>query len=265
MKRMKSMRVAAVLFALVLITSAFAGNTFAKYVTKGEGTATARVAKFGVVVTADENDFFKKSYATDNKTLYSGDFSVKNTSDNLVAPGTSGNAIKFSISGTPEVAVDVAVSFTDAEDVFLLKGKYTNDTTADPTDSYSLDADYYPVLFTLTKDGTKKVEDGTLQDVIDYFQDDTNGLNGQYDPGANLGTTFGEFEISWKWTFDGVDDIADTILGNLAASITTDGYAGIAPVAPTTEGDPYTYEAIDTDNYNLDLGFKFSVSVTQIN
>lgn len=263
MKRMKSMRVAAVLFALVLITSTFAGNTFAKYVVKGEGEATARVAKFGVAVTADENDFFKKSYKTDDDSLYDGEFSVSNADDNLVAPGTSGNAISFTISGTPEVAVDVAVSFEDASDVFLLKGDYTDDTTADPTDDYSLADDYYPVVFTLTKNGTKEVE-GTLQDVVDYFQDATTGLNGQYDPGDDLEDVFGLFEISWAWAFEEQDDIADTILGNLAAGITVDGYAGAAPVEPANEGDPYTYEAIDTDNYNLDLGFKFSVSVTQI-
>ena len=50
-KNNPTMKIAAVLVALVLITSCFVGSTFAKYVTNGDLTGSARVAKFGVNVT----------------------------------------------------------------------------------------------------------------------------------------------------------------------------------------------------------------------
>ena len=56
------------MLALVLITSCFVGGTFAKYVTSGSGTDSARVAKFGVTVTAN-GDVFAKEYATDDQTV----------------------------------------------------------------------------------------------------------------------------------------------------------------------------------------------------
>ena len=48
-----TLKLAGILLALVLVTSCFVGGTFAKYVTEGTGSDSARVAKFGVTVTAD--------------------------------------------------------------------------------------------------------------------------------------------------------------------------------------------------------------------
>lgn len=42
----KTMRVAGLLLALVLVTSCFVGGTFAKYVTSGHGNDSARAAKW---------------------------------------------------------------------------------------------------------------------------------------------------------------------------------------------------------------------------
>lgn len=270
MKKMKSMRVAAVLLALVMITSCFVGNTFAKYTTSGGGEASARVAKFGVVVGADASDVFLTDYATDaTSATITGSYSVSSSNDDcVVAPGTKSNAIKFSISGTPEVAVNVAVEFDGTnKDIFLKKGDYTNDTTADLTDSYFLTADYYPVVFTLKQNNTAVDGVTTLQDVVDFFQDSTKGLNGDYDPNTDLKDKFGDFELSWVWAFSG-DDKADTLLGNLAAGMegaTDKGYAGAAPVPPTTTGGDYTYESLtEYTDYCLEISFDFSIVVTQI-
>lgn len=271
MKKMKSMRVAAVLLALVMITSCFVGNTFAKYTTSGGGKASARVAKFGVVVGADASDVFLTDYAIDaTSASITGSYSVSSSNDDcVVAPGTKSNAIKFSISGTPEVAVNVAVKFDDTnlKDIFLKKGEYTNDTTADLTDSYSLGADYYPVVFTLKQNNTAVDGVTTLQDVVNFFQDSTKGLNGDYDPNTVLKDKFGDFELSWVWAING-NDQADTLLGNLAAGMEgaiDKGYAGAAPVAPTTTGGDYTYESLTKDtDYCLDISFDFSIVVTQI-
>ena len=82
MKKTRTMRMAAVLFALVLITSCFVGNTFAKYVASGEATDTARVAKFGVTIVADNttDGMFKKEYAKEDSE-YNGTLSVNRVVD----------------------------------------------------------------------------------------------------------------------------------------------------------------------------------------
>lgn len=98
MKKNRTMRVAVLLMALTLITSCFVGNTFAKYVTSANGSDTARVAKWGIVLTAD-SELFGAQYGTDN------DLVVKSseTDTDVIAPGTKGDAVIFTIAGTPEV------------------------------------------------------------------------------------------------------------------------------------------------------------------
>ena len=56
-KNSKLMRASFVLLVLTLITSCFVGGTFAKYVSEGEGTDSARVAKWGVEVTVNWRRF----------------------------------------------------------------------------------------------------------------------------------------------------------------------------------------------------------------
>ena len=53
MKKNWTMRVALLIVALTLITSCFVGGTFAKYVTGASYEDTARVAKFGVLLSID--------------------------------------------------------------------------------------------------------------------------------------------------------------------------------------------------------------------
>ena len=66
LKKNWMLRAAVLMLALVLITSCFVGGTFAKYVTSGIGGDVARVAKFGVTVTATNNSMFKTTYETDS-------------------------------------------------------------------------------------------------------------------------------------------------------------------------------------------------------
>lgn len=95
-----TLKLAGILLALVLVTSCFVGGTFAKYVTKGTGSDSARVAKFGVKVTA-EGSTFATSYDKDNaaKTV------VSSTLDKVVAPGTSGEMAAINITGKPAMSL----------------------------------------------------------------------------------------------------------------------------------------------------------------
>lgn len=215
-KKHWTLRAAGLLFALVLITSCFVGGTFAKYVTTGRGHESARVAKFGVTMSVATDTAFKKTYATDNSPVST---TITNSvdssgSENLVAPGTKGsNFVVLSIKGTPEVAVNVKIA-AEGHDVFLKAGEYLDLTTAADSDKFTLATDYYPITYTLTKNGAEApVVTGKLDDIIDYL----NGLSDNYPAKADLTSKIGELTLSWEWKFEGGNDKADTLLGAITA------------------------------------------------
>lgn len=215
-KKHWTLRAAGLLFALVLITSCFVGGTFAKYVTSGYGHESARVTKFGVTMSVATDTAFKKTYATDNSPVST---TITNSvdssgSENLVAPGTKGSDfVVLSISGKPEVAVNVKIA-AEGHDVFLKAGEYLDLTTAADSDKFTLATDYYPITYTLTKNGAEApVVTGKLDDIIDYL----NGLSDNYPAKADLTSKIGELTLSWEWKFEGGNDKADTLLGAITA------------------------------------------------
>lgn len=250
-KKNWTLRAAVLMFALVLITSCFVGGTFAKYVTSDSGSAVARVAKFGVAVSVGSDTMFNTKYAikdpaTDvesNAIAYS--VASANNTDKLVAPGTSETGtLTFSVTGAPEVAVNVKLALAayegkDAiEDVYLAAATgYRDYTTADETKTFDLADKYTPVVFTLKK-GDAEVAKGTLADINAKLGE----LSGNYAPNTNLSTVLGDYTLSWAWAFEG-NNQADTLLGNLAAGT----------VANAAEID-----------YSTDISFTLNATVTQI-
>lgn len=224
-KKHWTLRAAGLLFALVLITSCFVGGTFAKYVTSKSASDSARVAKFGVVIEAQDNTAFKTTYDTvDAGTGVSFNSVATTTADSLVAPGTGeDDAVTFSITGTPEVAVHVALSMTGT-DVVLNAGTYPDLTTPDPDDKFILDNPYHPVVFTLKKGGTK-LASGTISDINTKL----SALSKDCVAGTDLSTVFGTYTLSWKWAFEdtAITDKADTLLGTLATSATAVSGVGV--------------------------------------
>ena len=201
MKKTRTMRMAAVLFALVLITSCFVGNTFAKYVASGEATDTARVAKFGVTITAPTTDdsTFKTKYATGtNDPAYSGEFSVQSSNDKVLAPGTSGQVGAFTVAGTPEVATRISYSIDD-----LTLSNWT-----------AGGGFYFPVIFKVN--GTA-VNDGTETDAAAIKSKIAAALaNASEDFAPNATITPKALTITWEWPFStsAANDVKDTELGN---------------------------------------------------
>lgn len=206
------------LLSLSLLISV-GGITLAKYVTKGNGTGTASVAKWGYKIQANAADIFGSKYAfdTDASKVTTSDTSltVKVTTPdtgNRVAPGTTGS-MTFSIGGTAEVKSKLTVAFAANEDVYL---KVT------PTDS----ADFYtytPVVWTLKKGGTQ-VATGTLANIAAYFDAYKTGKTIEAGETADVN---GEYELSWAWKFENSTlptgltgfsaDELDTVLGSLAS------------------------------------------------
>lgn len=209
MKKNKMMRLASMLMVAVLITTSTISGTFAKYVTKGEAVDEARVAKFGVgvtAVTAADNEMFKSEYDTTDDWTGDDGVSVKATED-VVAPGTSGTFAAFKVTGTPEVDVEVTYDAT-----LELSGWEVGGNVYCPIEFIITDAEgnvetiknVYSTI-TLIKEVEKAIEEKTTK----------------YNAGTTLetdGNVNDDLKIEWKWAFDGNDDVKDTALGDAATA-----------------------------------------------
>ena len=217
-KKNWTLRAAVLMLALVLITSCFVGGTFAKYVTSGSGTDSARVAKFGVTVTAN-GTMFAKEYDTDDQTVVGTIAKSVISTDKVVAPGTESNGdfVAATVAGTPEVAVRVS---------------YKLDTATLQLENWK-DADgkfYCPLVFKVkTPDGNTVIsgmEFQTAEAMKAALVNAVASYTKDYAPGTDLsGMAADTLAISWEWPFEtGADtdkpanNIRDTFLGNEAAA-----------------------------------------------
>ena len=188
MKKNIAMRIAAFLFILTMISTCAFATTFAKYTTSGSASDEARVAKWGVEVTAANAEaLFASEY----------DGTVK-SSDNadVVAPGTSGSLADFTVSGAPEVAVNVTYSA-----VLTLTG-WTVDGN-----------DYCPIVITVN--GTE-CKGATMEALKTAVETAVAAKSASFNAGASIAD---ELEVSWSWAYEG-DNVKDTALGNLATAPT---------------------------------------------
>lgn len=220
MRKNWTMRAAVLLLALVLISSCFVGGTFAKYVTAGNSSDTARVAKFGVTITAN-GTMFAKEYDTDDKdvkgtitqsVVSSGVKDAENdTRDNLVAPGTEGNMTSVTLSGTPEVAVEV--KYTAEVKLENWVAKASDDAEA----SY-----YCPLKITVGDTTYFGMDYASDAEFAAKVKEAIDGYTAQYKPNTDLSKQEVKTPVvSWAWDFngDGVKqtDVKDTYLGDQAA------------------------------------------------
>ena len=173
----KIIKIAAALMILCLMTTCAISATFAKYATTDSTEDTARVAKWGVVLSAS-GTLFGKSYATNSTTdsdaiIALGSAQHADThsvvaNDKVVAPGTKNDVgVQLKLTGTPEVAYSVAASTTsdDLEDIYLKAGTY-----GVMVEAYGLNAatditQYYVLEGTSYKPATGEYAAGT-----DYYQ-----------------------------------------------------------------------------------------------
>ena len=240
MKKNRFIKLASGLLVLCLMTTCVIGATLAKYTTANNKQDSARVAKWGVRISAATNSAFATQY---DKKDAEGVLSVQSSStDKVVAPGTSGSAAQFSISGKPEVAVRLSFAMTNIKEVKLTAGTYTNTDGATVT----LGSDYMPVVFKLN-DGAADVATGTLAEINTYLSEHPV----DYAPNTDLSTTVPTYTLSWAWAFDVSEDadIADSILGDLMA-----GVSGITKDSG----------AIDTDDYSTVVSYTLTITATQI-
>lgn len=188
MKKNKMLRLASALSILALLTTSIIGGTFAKYVTIGSAFDTARVAKWGVVITTS-GSLYSDAYASAtagadkadlptawvaNPSADSITVAAATAKENVVAPGTkSVGGLSFSLSGKPEVAVKVTTTIT-AEDIYLKSGTYgvLIPTTIDSTDSLkkAMEASTHQGVYAFKNNAYTKVATGdAYDDTNQYF------------------------------------------------------------------------------------------------
>ena len=219
-KKNRTLRAAVLMLALVLITSCFVGGTFAKYVTSGDAGDNARVAKWGVSITAhDTGDVFAKEYdaiaGQDNTVIAGGEYKV-------IAPGTKrDNAALVTLSGKPEVSVKVTYN----AEHFSLTGNWIGDEN---------NTFYCPLIIKVTGkvgDAVKTetincAEKNSAAEIETAVQNAVAACSATYGPNTDLSTVAGDgLKISWEWPFEGTanqgqTDAKDTYLGNQAATAT---------------------------------------------
>lgn len=217
-KKNWTLRAAVLMLALVLITSCFVGGTFAKYVTSKSGTDSARVAKFGVTVTAN-GDVFAKEYDTNDQAVVGTIAKSVISTDKVVAPGTTSNGdfVAATITGTPEVAVRVS---------------YKLDATTLQLENWK-DGDgqfYCPLVFKVKTPDDNIVISGmefqTAEAMKAALVNTVAAYTKDYAPGTDLsGKAADTLAISWEWPFEtGTDadkpanNVKDTFLGDEAAA-----------------------------------------------
>lgn len=276
MKKNKSMRAAGGLLIATMLTSSIVSGTYAKYVTSDEAEDTARVAKFGVTVTASGSLFDTTYKATtdntpggenatdseDGTTLTVESSGAINEISNVVAPGTKNDeGLTFAIAGTPEVDVKVNIEVTNSSDIWLGSGTYP-DMTNNNAKSFEVENAYYPIVYTLKQEGKNDVT-GNLDKIIQALNSDT-----VYQAGDNLADSLGNFTLTWKWNYENATDEnidkADTLLGDLAAdeNIVSNVAAKIGnTVSVPTSGDGVV---ASNNQYNLNTNLNIKVTVTQV-
>lgn len=233
MKKNKMMRAASFLLVAVLLTTSVISGTFAKYVTSAEAKDTARVAKWGVTVTAT-GEYFADAYDTDDA-VYTGARSVITsgaTGDALVAPGTTkADVTTIKITGTPEVAA---------------RAEFVG--TATLNDKWKVDGTFYCPIVVTIKDNANNVKatiDGATYNSADEFEiaieTYINNFSQEYDPNEIIDNQDNSaLKISWAWPFSvsDVNDVKDTALGKAAAdNVANAGTIDIGVVCTVTQID----------------------------
>ena len=197
----------ALMAALTLSTSCFVGGTFAKYVSSSTGSDTARVANWGVTVSASA-ETFAKEYETDDTAVKAKGVITNSvvSTDNVVAPGTSGKMVAIEITGIPEVAVEVSYS----ADLKL--------------SNWSVGSTYYcPLVIKVNAtefNGLNYIDEAAFEKDV---EDAINTYTKEYEAGTNLANVdaVDDLIVSWSWPFEGTagsvqTDAKDTALGTAA-------------------------------------------------
>ena len=213
MKKNVMMRVASIMLVLVLMSSSVISGTFAKYVSSGSGTDTARVAKWGVQVQGFDG-MFSQTYAKDDDTadeaVVGSNTVISSTDEKVVAPGTTGKMAEINVTGIPEVAVKVTYAASDV----VLANWVDNEGNF-----------YCPIIINVNGTALCGLDYATPEAFATAITDVIASKSESYPAHTDLSNTTVQnnyMDITWEWPFEGtVDylandqtDVKDTFLGD---------------------------------------------------
>lgn len=235
------------LLASVLIATVVLSGTIAKFTSVGSSNDTARVAKWGLEITAGSNA--AATYGTIEETDSEGNvtsFGIATASDgkNIIVPGTKGYLTWMRIQGSPEAAYEI-----DVEGAFRIGAGYTDDNRL-IRGGDGLPVEYFPIIIRLytidQRNGDAKTELGTFSysdDVTLLSTNITNAIKQNFDTTTQQapGSIDKLYIVEWEWLF--------------------------------TPENPYQSDALDTalaeaikDNKNtklFEIGLDMSVKISQ--
>lgn len=181
-------RTMCILLALVLMTSSAVSYTYAEYARGSDMADNARAGIWGVNVDVTGSAFATKYES--NKTYSGIDVSVKSsTTEDILAPGSTGTFTGINCTGTPEVSVQVEIDANLQLSNWVASGNYYC-----PLVITVNDVDYYGMNYSSSADFEAAVE-GAIEKASATYPPNTNlaevvDLNGNY---------------HWYWDF-GQDD-----------------------------------------------------------
>lgn len=290
MKKNRFIKLASGLLVLCLMTTCVIGATLAKYTTAGSGADTARVAKWGVTVSAS-GSLFGKAYASNSADTNANEIVASSTNvssdSNVVAPGTKNTTgLNFTVSGTPEVAYSLTFAANTAKDIYLKEGTYGYMVAVSLSSGADLTGLYLESDATYTKQADGRYSSGTYYQLVevatasaDYYpiswsmgDNHDTSLTGLVAAWIALGKTVEvgsdaaiNTTITWAWDFDnngqGTYDKLDTLLGDLMAG---NVYTGAKALVVSTDGGDTYKAAKEGTNYNLNVNLDITITATQI-
>lgn len=296
MKKNRFIKLASGLLVLCLMTTCVIGATLAKYTTAGSGADTARVAKWGVTVSAS-GSLFGKAYASNsadtnaNEIVASSTNTTVSSDSNVVAPGTKNTTgLNFTVSGTPEVAYSLTFAEnTRAQDIYLKKGTYGYMVAVTLNNNDNLAGYYSEDSGTYTKQTDGQYSSGTYYQLVEVATASADYYPISWSMGVNHYTSLSDSStgtglvaaltalgktvevgsdaainetITWAWEFHVNDnnDKLDTLLGDLMAR---NVYTGAKALVVSTDGAPYK-AAVEGTDYNLNVNLDIKITATQI-
>jgi len=191
------LKLSVLVMILTLVTLPLVSGTYAKYATEVVASDTARVAKWGVTVSANVQNVFGEAYLAEADGNTSVDYLTANVTVNsgedntdVLAPGTEGS-FTFGVTGTPEVSVALTYEATVTLEGWDVIGEGDND--------------YQPINFTLYDQTHYSTTEGAFTSDIAVvltgaeLQAAIIGLTHNYAPLTPLAKTY---TVAWEWPFE---------------------------------------------------------------
>ena len=208
---------ATVLLCAVFVTTSVLSTTFAKYTTTGElDSETARVAKWGIELSNGSTADTSWSVVENENSIMAAS---SGSTDNIIAPGTSGYLACFEVRGNPEVAHNVTMNF----DVTIGDG-YKNLKGLD---------DYFPILISVGRasydasNAIKKRKElhyyvpksdiGSLENLISSV--DSKTFTEHIAPNGWSDSAYAEYYVRWDWFYN-ADDVPSYIPNDVKTALT---------------------------------------------